>query len=286
MGDYRALIQAQDQTWQAQITEGDRSRVVDRSLLDPVPHKDRSAIYTAYVTRPERLAPEARFPLFPATEKVKTIQQITWQGQPALYVAFDNGVPVRELWLDPVRWLPLRIHWVDSGVYGRADIFMDFAPFEDLWLPTQALTEINLNFWIPQGLGRKVFNGPLTIRTTYENYQRDAAGPLPVVAEPTPIPTTPTAGATDLAPVTTPSTSGTFDLKLSDQQSTSLIADRIRAFNLSKPEVVSPYTYIHILLTLTWANSSWQTYLLRFQTKEPFLEVAPAAATDFRRIRD
>jgi hypothetical protein len=107
--------------------------------------------------------------------------------------------------------------------------------------------------------------------TTYRDYQFTAAAlPAPVSTAPAVQPvrskTTPGSGLAPLKPTRDP-----FALSVSSDQTTSLLADRIAAFNLSKPEVVNPYTNINILLTYTWAAQRWQTYLFRFQTKEPFL---------------
>ncbi|WP_218080622.1 hypothetical protein [Anthocerotibacter panamensis] len=275
-GDLNVRFQTQGGQWRADITEDDRKRTLTSTQIDPVSHRGRLAIYAAYVSRPERLAPEATFPLLPENTPVRTSGPTTWDGKPVYYAAFDNGVPIRELWLDPVHFLPVRVHWVDGGSYGSSEIFMDFQPVgERYWLPTHSLVKINLNFWVPIGFSRRVFEGPLEIATTYQDYRLDPAGELPADAPPPPAqPTTKAALTTDpprLQDATLKPTKSPFDLSVSNSQSTSVLADRIAAFNLSKPEAVSPYTHINILLTFTWGQRRWPTYLFRFDTKQPLL---------------
>ncbi|WP_287128551.1 hypothetical protein [Candidatus Cyanaurora vandensis] len=276
-GDMQLSFRTSPGTWQARITELDRQRTLDRTQLDPVFYKSRLAIYNAYVTRPQRLAPEAVFPLMPTTEKIRTARAETWAGQPVNYLAFAGGVPIRELWLDPVRFLPRRIHWVDSGSYGTAEIFMDLGPVGEYWLPVASLVKIQLNFWVPQGFSARTFKGPLTIQTTYRDYQFRDQPPTSVPVEPEPL-AQPTTRAALLAEesvpvpiVVRPTPSTPFNLQASTTTSSSVIADRIAAFNLSKPEVTDPYTHLNILLTLAWGDQRWQTYLFRFQTKTPLL---------------
>lgn len=287
-GDMRVQFQVTPEGWQADITELDRRRTLSSQQIDPVYYKSRAAIYTGYITRPQRLAPEAVFPLLPTTEPVKLAQPTTWAGQPVNYIAFAGGVPIREIWLDPVRNLPRRIHWVDSGSYGTADIFMDFGPVgADYWLPTRSLVQIRLNFWVPLGFSTRSFEGPLTLETTYEDYQLPAQAKAPVMlpVAPTPTPTSKAAllaeeaPAPRVAPPVEPTPKG-FNLSASNQTSTSLLADRIAAFNLQKPDVVDPYTNINILLTLRWGAERWPTYLFRFQTKQPLLPLESVTSGD------
>jgi len=287
-GDMRVQFQVTPQGLQADITELDRRRTLSSQQIDPVYYKSRAAIYTGYITRPQRLAPEAIFPLLPTTEPVKLAQPATWAGQPVNYIAFAGGVPIREIWLDPVRNLPRRIHWVDSGSYGTSDIFMDFGPVgTDYWLPISSLVQIRLNFWVPIGFNTRSFEGPLTLETTYEDYklptQAEAPVVLPVVVAPTP--TSKAALLAEEAPVpkSEPPVERTpkgFNLKASNQTSTSLLADRIAAFNLQKPDAVDPYTNINILLTLKWGAERWPTYLFRFQTKQPLLPLQSVTSGD------
>lgn len=281
--DMAILFSKQEETWQADITEIDRKRTLSRTQIDPVSHKSRLAIYNGYVTHPERLAPNATFSLMPNTDPIQVAESSRWNEQTVNYLAFDNGTPIRELWLDPVSFLPVRVHWVDSGSYGVADIFMDFASVgESYWLPVTSVVQIKLNFWVPMGFERRVFAGPLDIETDYDNYDITT---VPIVQS---SPTSnsigvATARSLDLKQPLKP-TKNPFELHASTNKSTSLIADRIADFNLSKPEVVNPYTNLNILLTVTWANQQWQTYLFRFQTKQTLLPLKSAAGGDIQSI--
>jgi hypothetical protein len=274
----------EDGSWEAQILDGDKLRTLNSSQVELVDQGDRLRLYSLYVQEPDKLAPHVSVDLDATPETYTPVVMETRElgSKPVSYLKLkaNNKGRLRELWLDPETALPRRVKLYLSGVWGVANMTLDFQPVETYWLPLRTRMEINMNFWVPVGFSRRTFNGLVDIGSQYTDYQlgAQAAQPLP---------------STPAITQTAKSLSNKSDNRQSDaakdsalgpplkvsvssQSSSSLLADRIADFNLSKPDVRDPRTHINTFYTLKMGKTSLLMYLFRFESKQPLIPMEPA----------
>jgi hypothetical protein len=274
----------EDGSWEAQILDEDKLRTLNSSQVELVDQGDRFRLYSLYVQQPDRLAPHVSVDLDATPETYTPVVMETRElgGKPVNYLQLkpNNKGRLRELWLDPETALPRRAKLYLSGVWGVANMTLDFQPVETYWLPSQTRMEINMNFWVPVGFSQRTFKGLIDIGSQYTDYQlgAQAAQPLP---------------STPATPQTAKSLSNKSDnnqsdsakdsalgpplkVSVSSQSSSSLLADRIADFNLSKPDLSDPKTHINTFYTLKMGKTSLLMYLFRFESKQPLVPMEPA----------
>jgi hypothetical protein len=277
----------EDGSWEAQIQDGDKLRKLNSSQVELVDQGDRLRMYTLYVQQPEKLAPHVTVDLDATPEAYTPVIMETRElgGKPVDYLQLkpNNRGRLRELWLDPETALPRRAKLYLSGVWGVANMTLDFQPVETYWLPLQTRMEIDMNFWVPAGLSQRTFKGLVDIGSQYTDYQlgAQAAQPLPAVPTPTQIAKSPAennskSDKTEGSPPKNSVLGKPLEVGVSTQKSSSLLADRIADFNLSKPDLSDPKTHINTFYTLKMGKISLLMYLFRFDSKQPLVPIEPA----------
>ncbi len=274
----------EDGTWEARMLEGDKLRTLKSSQVELVDQGDRLRLYSLYIQRPEKLAPHVTIDLDTTPEAYTPVAMETRElgGKPVHYLQLkpNNKGRLRELWLDPETALPRRAKLYLSGVWGVAKMTLDFQPVETYWLPSRTRMEIDMNFWVPLGLSQRTFKGLVDIGSQYTDYQLGAQAAQPIPAAPAAPQTAQSLkdksnknqndAAKDSA-LGTP-----LEVSVSTQNSSSLLADRIADFNLSKPELSDPKTNINTFYTLKMGKTSLLMYLFRFNSKQPLVPLEPA----------
>jgi hypothetical protein len=277
----------EDGSWEAQIQDGDKLRTLNSSQVELVDQGDRLRMYSLYVQQPEKLAPHVTVDLDATPEAYTPVVMETRElgGKPVDYLQLkpNNRGRLRELWLDPETALPRRAKLYLSGIWGVANMTLDFQPVETYWLPLQTRMEIDMNFWVPAGLSQRTFKGLVDIGSQYTDYQlgAQAAQPLPSAPSPTQTAQSPTEnnGKSDKVEGSPPKNSSLgkpLEVGVSTQKSSSLLADRIADFNLSKPDLSDPKTHINTFYTLRMGKTSLLMYLFRFDSKQPLVPIEPA----------
>ncbi len=274
----------EDGNWEARMLEGDKLRTLNSSQVELVDQSDRLRLYSLYIQRPEKLAPQVTLDLDAPPEAYTPVVIETRElgGKPVHYLQLkpNNKGRLRELWLDPETALPRRARLYLSGLWGVANMTLDFQPVETYWLPSRTRMEIDMNFWVPLGLSQRTFKGLIDIGSQYTDYQlgTQAGQPLPS-ASATPQTTKSPPNRSDKNPSdgTKDSALGNpLEVSVSTQRSSSLLADRIADFNLSKPDLSDPKTNINTFYTLKMGKTSLLMYLFRFNSKQPFIPLEPA----------
>jgi hypothetical protein len=140
--------------------------------------------------------------------------------------------------------------------------------------------EINMDFWVPVGFSQRTFKGLVDIGSQYTDYQLGAQAAQPLPSTPA---ITQTAKSLSnksdnrQSDAVQDSTLGPpLKVSVSTQSSSSLLADRIADFNLSKPDVSDPRTHINTFYTLNMGKTSLLMYLFRFESKLPLVPMEPA----------
>jgi hypothetical protein len=271
----------EDGNWEAQILEEDKLRTLNSAQVELVDQGDRFRLYSLYVQQPDRLAPHVSVDLDATPETYTPVVMETRElgGKPVNYLQLkpNNKGRLRELWLDPETALPRRAKLYLSGVWGVANMTLDFQPVATYWLPSQTRMEINMNFWVPAGFSQRTFKGLIDIGSQYTDYQlgAQAAQPLPS----TPAPQTAKRNKSDNNQNNAAKDSALgapLEVSVSTQRSSSLLADRIADFNLSKPDLSDPKTHINTFYTLRMGKTSLLIYLFRFNSKLPLVPIEPA----------
>ena len=274
----------EDGSWEAQILDGDKLRTLNSSQVELVNQGDRLRMYTLYLQQPDKLAPHVSIDLdaTPQTYTPVVMETRELGGKPVSYLQLkpNNKGRLRELWLDPETALPRRAKLYLSGIWGVANMTLDFQPVETYWLPLRTRMEIHMDFWVPVGFSQRTFKGLVDIGSQYTDYQLGAQAAQP-------LPSTPaiTQTAKSLSNKSDNRQSGAVNdsalgpplkLSVSTQSSSSLLADRIADFNLSKPDVSDPRTHINTFYTLKMGKTSLLMYLFRFESKQPLVPMEPA----------
>ena len=277
----------EDGSWEAQIQDGDKLRTLNSSQVELVDQGDRLRMYSLYVQQPEKLSPHLTVDLDATPEAYTPVVMETRElgGKPVDYLQLkpNNKGRLRELWLDPETALPRRAKLYLSGVWGVANMTLDFQPVETYWLPSQTRMEIDMNFWVPVGLSQRTFRGLVDIGSQYTDYQLGAQAVQPVPSSPSPTQTAKAPvennGESGKAESSSPKNSSLgkpLEVGVSTQKSSSLLADRIADFNLSKPDLSDPRTHINTFYTLKIGRTSLLMYLFRFDSKQPLVPIEPA----------
>ena len=263
--------------WEASITEIDRLYRLDGEKLRLVGESDRLGLYTEYVERPERVAPTAFIDLdaTPDTYAVSATEAVSLDGRPArrLRLAPKSGGPLRELWLDPATALPRRVLLALAGVWGVADVTVDFAAVGPHWLPSRSRFQIAMNFWVPVGFSRRVFAGRLDIGNQFSDYRFGVDAPAVLSALPAAAARTPGRGG---ATEGSNALGGPLEVNLSTQQTRSPLAERIAQFNLHKPDLVDPRTRLNVFYELRMGGQRLLLYLFRFDARQPLVPIEAA----------
>lgn len=277
----------EDGSWEAQIQDGDKLRTLNSSQVALVDQGDRLRMYSLYVQQPEKLAPHVAIDLDATPEAYTPVVMETRElgGKPVDYLQLkpNNKGRLRELWLDPETALPRRAKLYLSGVWGVANMTLDFQPVETYWLPSRTRMEIDMNFWVPVGLSQRTFRGLVDIGSQYTDYQLGAQAVQPSPSAPAPTQTAKSPvennGGSDKTESSPPKGSALgkpLEVTVSTQKSSSLLADRIADFNLSKPDLSDPKTHINTFYTLKMGRTSLLMYLFRFDSKQPLVPIEPA----------
>lgn len=267
-------------SWSAQLIEGDRLYRLDAKRLRPVSEGDRLGMYTEYIEHPEGLAPTAYLDLDATPEHYSTgpVEQARL-GEASLWhlpLTPRDGGPLRELWLDPASALPRRAVLFLAGVWGTAKVTLDFRAYESYWLPERQRTEIQMDFWVPVGLSRRVFAGRIDVGGSFSAYHfgnraENPAFPTPIANQTIPLADRP------VQPTRPSKTLGkSLEVGISTQSTSSVLADRIAQFNLSKPDLIDPRTRLNIFYDLRLGSSHLILYLFRFDAKQPLVPLEPA----------
>ncbi len=181
---------------------------------------------------------------------------------------------MRELWLDPDTFLPVQALLQTRDRWGNAFALVQYAAFEDLWLPQRLDINLAYGFWTLQGIRRRILQGELAIRHDYQNYQRLESVPFgsaplsfdpqrpPTGAEPPALATT---EAGDINQIGLDAEGNLqFDVGLRGTGATSPLEQQINAFNAARPGFRNALTQFDILINLRWGVASLPVYLLRF----------------------
>lgn len=274
----------EDGNWEARMLEGDKLRTLNASQVELVEQGDRLRLYSLYLQQPDKIAPYVTIDLDATPESYTPVVVETRElgGKPVNYLQLKpkNKGRLRELWLDPETALPRRAKLYLSGVWGVANMTLDFQPVETYWLPSQTRMEIDMNFWVPLGLSQRTFKGLIDIGSRYTDYQLGAQATQPLPSAPAAPQTAkslknksnnnPSDSAKDSA------LGAPLEVSVSTQNSSSLLADRIADFNLSKPDLSDPKTNINTFYTLKMGKTSLLMYLFRFNSKQPLIPLEPA----------
>lgn len=274
----------EDGAWEARMLEGDKLRTLNSSQVELVDQGDRLRLYSLYIQRPEKLAPHVSVDLDATAEAYTPVVMETRElgGKPVNYLQLkpNNKGRLRELWLDPETALPRRAKLFLSGVWGVANMTLDFQPVETYWLPSRTRMEIDMNFWVPLGLSQRTFKGLVDIGSQYTDYQlgTQAGQPLPSApAAPQTAKSLKNKSEKNQNGAAKDSSLGNpLEVSVSTQSSSSLLADRIADFNLSKPDLSDPKTNINTFYTLKMGKTSLLMYLFRFNSKQPLVPLEPA----------
>jgi hypothetical protein len=270
----------EDGNWEAQILEEDKLRTLNSAQVELVDQGDRFRLYSLYVQQPDRLAPHVSVDLDATPETYTPVVMETRElgGKPVNYLQLkpNNKGRLRELWLDPETALPRRAKLYLSGVWGVANMTLDFQPVETYWLPSQTRMEINMNFWVPAGLSQRTFKGLIDIGSQYTDYQLGAQAAQPLPSTPSPQTAKRDKSDSQSGAAKDSSLGAPLEVSVSTQRSSSLLADRIADFNLSKPDLSDPKTHINTFYTLKMGKTSLLMYLFRFNSKQPLVPIEPA----------
>lgn len=276
-----------DGSWEANVIETDRFHRLESSQVTFVDHGDRLRMYSEYIEHPERLAPRVTIELdaTPETYTAGRVERIELAGEPVYHLRLSptRDGQLRELWLDTRTALPRRVRLSLSGVWGVANGTLDFQPLtgsngEAYWLPLRTRMEIRMNFWIPLGFTRRVFNGPIDIGSLYGDYRTgaDASAPLPTVPNVVNAPPVVSIPAPEQTQSPSASLGKPLELSISTQTSNSILSDRIAQFNLTKPDLSDPKTHINIFTTLKIGGAELLLYTFRFDSKQTLVPLEPA----------
>ncbi|MDX2272081.1 MAG: hypothetical protein NW237_09055 [Cyanobacteriota bacterium] len=276
------VLVRQDHSWQAWLAEGDRIRLLDSQDLTVVDQSDLLQLYSVYVSDPEALIPEVGLRLAPnqGQYRVTQVQETLLDGKPVQHLILEGEGQLRELWLDPKSALPHQALLFLSGVWGQAYALLSFAAVENYWLPQATQINLGYGFWTLEGLSRRVFRGSLTIRHDYQNYQLLPSGtslrflpsqpPVDRPPQVAGIPTGSTVQAGDVQSLGTDSQGNEqFTIGLTQKTGEAILADRINAFNLTRPAPRNALTQIDTLASLPLGENRLPIYLFQFDTERP-----------------
>ena len=285
------VLYRRDGSWQAWVAEGDRIRLLDSRQLEVVNQSDLLQLYSVYVSRPEALLPSVSFHLKadPSRYRVLSSEPATLAGSPVQHLRLEpiQEGQLRELWLDPQSGLPRQVLLFLSGVWGQAYALMGFVAVpgpggERYWLPESTRINLGYGFWTLEGLNRRVFRGSLSIQHDYQDYQI-----LPEGGELRFLPSQP---PVDAPPVVAGLPGSPSPIELGDVQPLGVdeqgnqqfrlglgrrtaadtpLADRIAAFNLTRPASRNALTQIDTLAFLPLGGDQLPIYLFQFDTGRP-----------------
>ncbi len=278
--DYAATLDVlyrEDGSWQTWLAEGDRVRLLDSRRAAFSSGNDLLQLYSTYVDQADSLILEGTLRLDAAAGSYPeaTVEDAVVNDQTVHHIVLNNTTgQVRELWLDPDTFLPVQALLQIRDRWGNAFALVQYAAFEDLWLPQRLDINLAYGFWTMQGLRRRTFQGELAIRHDYQNYLRlDSVpfGSAPLSFDPQRPPT----GVEPAALATTEvgeinqiglDADGNlqFDVGLRGSGTTSPLEQRINAFNAARPGFRNALTQFDTLVNLRWGVATLPVYLLRF----------------------
>ncbi|MFS8780395.1 hypothetical protein [Synechococcus sp. W55.1] len=285
------VLYRRDGSWQAWVAEGDRIRLLDSRQLEVVNQSDLLELYSVYVSRPEALLPSVSFHLKadPSRYRVLSSEPATLAGSPVQHLRLEpiQEGQLRELWLDPQSGLPRQVLLFLSGVWGQAYALMGFVAVpgpggERYWLPESTRINLGYGFWTLEGLNRRVFRGSLSIQHDYQDYQiLPEGGELRFLPSQPPVDAPPVVAGLpgspspielgDVQPLGVDE-QGNQQFKLGLGRRTAAdtpLADRIAAFNLTRPASRNALTQIDTLAFLPLGGDQLPIYLFQFDTGRP-----------------
>jgi hypothetical protein len=263
-----------DSTWEGNLTEEDRLYHIQSDRFHLISESDRLALYTAYVERPDQVAPQASIDLdaTPETYEILSKELTELRGLKVMRLRLKPKTEgqLRELWLDPDTALPRRAVLSLAGVWGIATYTVDFRGYGTYWLPDRSRMQIIMNFWVPVGFAQRSFAGKLDIGSQFTNYRfgNEAQLPLPAI---------PSSPVETVRPDTESGKLGkSLSVTISKQNSRSPLAEKIAQFNLNKPDLSDPRTHINVFSTLHMGHQDLLIYLFRFDSKQTLVPFEPA----------
>ena len=278
------MLYRQDGSWQAWLYEGNRARLLDSTRLKPVSQTDVAKLYGTYVTDPNAMAVEETWSLnaTPEDYRVETVEMVRLGDRIVYYLTLEPSQAgwLRELWLDPERYLPVRLRLAPSTRWGDSSVTIEFAPVDRYWLPQKM--HVALDYWFlsfPGLLQVRSFEGALEIEHEYWDYtflvegkdplhfsanQPSATGQLATVVGAVPPSTASATNRRDRGGLNSPVQ---LDASLTDRQMDSTLATKVADYNATQPGLHDGRKQFDTISLIHLGNTVFPIYLLRFDVE-------------------